>query len=446
MNIIIAGDGEVGFFLANLLSKEDHNITIIDPNPEHIKKIEGENNILAIAGDPASITTLKDINIKKADLFIAVVHDEKDNIVTASLAKQLGAKQTIARITNPDYLEPENNEIFKGMGIDHIVCPERLAAEEILSLLNQSGAIEIFTFSNKQLSIMLLKIPRQSNYVNKCISDITKITPELVYRFVAIHRFSETIIPISTDFIYEDDLVYIICKTEDIERVLEEAGIESYPIKNVILVGAGRIGIKTAIRIEDQLNVKLIEISRERAENAAEVLNKTLLINGDVRDLKTLQEENISRTDAFVSLTENSETNILSCMLAKRYGVKRLIALVDNIDFIDIAQNIGIDTVINKKLITASYIARYTTEVNIASMKWLYGVDSEVMEFVAGQKSKITKKKIKDFKFFRDAIIGGIVRDGTAHIATGEFRIMPGDHVIIFALPAAYKRVQKFFK
>lgn len=446
MNIIIAGDGEVGFFLARLLSKEDHSITVIDANPEYIKTIEGENNILAVTGDPASISTLQNINISKADLFISVVHEEKDNIVTAAIAKQLGAKRTIARITNADYLSTKNREIFKNMGIDDIVCPERLAAEEILSLLNQSGAIEIFTFSNKQLSIMLLKIPKESVYVNQCVSDIIKITPGLLYRFVAIHRKNETIIPGPTDEIRENDLLYVICKTDDIEAILNEAGIKSYPIKNVMLVGAGRIGIKTAARIEDKMNVKLVEINRVRGETAYEALNNTMLIHGDVRDMTTLEEENISQMDAFVSLTENSETNILAGLLAKRYGVKRIVALIDNIDFIDIAQTIGIDTVINKKLITASYIAQFTSEVNIASMKWLYGVDAEVMEFVASEKSKVTKRKIEDLKISNQAIIGGIVRKGVSHIATGGFQIEPEDHVIIFALPSVYKKVQGYFK
>ncbi len=446
MNIIIAGDGEVGFFLANLLSKEDHNITIIDPNPDYIKSIEGESNILAVTGDPASISKLIEIGVKKADLFIAVVHDEKDNIVTAALAKQLGAKKTIARITNPDYLLEKHKEVFEKMGIDHIVCPERLAAEEILSLLNKSGAIEIFTFSNKQLSIMLLKIPKESQFVNMCVSDIVNISPDVLYRFVAIHRFQETLIPGPNDIIKEEDLVYIICKTQDIELILAESGIESYPIKNVMLVGAGRIGIKTAARIEGDMNVKLVEIDKQRAEAASNQLNKTLVLNIDVRDINRLEEENIAQTDALVTLTDNSETNILACLMAKRYGIKRLIALIDNIEFIDIAQNIGIDTIINKKLITASYIARFTSKVNIASMKWLYGVDAEVMEFVAGPKSRITKRKIMDLSITNQAIIGGIVRDEIAYIATGDFQIEEGDHVIIFALPSVYKKIQGYFK
>ncbi len=446
MNIIIAGDGEVGFFLAKLLLKEDHNITIIDPDPEHIKEIEGESNILAVKGDPTSINALQEINVKKADLFISVVHDEKENIISAALAKQLGAKKTIARITNPEYLKPRNREIFIKKGIDHIVCPESLAAEEILSLLNQSGAIEIFTFSNNQLSIMLLKIPKDSNFVNKCIDDIKNMLPDTVFRFVAIHRFSKTIIPSALDVIYEDDLVYVICKTENIDSILKSAGINSYPIKKVILVGAGRIGIKTAMRIENEIDVKLLEIDEKRALIAAESLNKTLVINGDARDLKLLEDEGIVQTDAFVALTENSETNILACLLAKKYGVKRIIALIDNIDYIDIAQNIGLDTLINKKLITASYIARFTTDVKIASMKWLYGVDAEVMEFVAGAKSKVVKRKVKDLSFPKEAIIGGIVREKIGYIATGDFQIVSGDHVIIFALASVYKKIQAFFK
>ncbi len=445
MKIIIAGDGEVGFHLAKLLSSENHNITIIDPHTDFIKLVENENNILAVTGDPTSIDVLKENNVKRADLFVSVVHEEKTNIVSAALAKQLGAKKTIARIANPEYLNEANCLYFSNMGVDHMVCPERLAADEIVALLNESGATEIFDFSQGQLSLVLIKIPEQSDFSNKQIDEINLLQPELIFRIVAIHRKSETIIPQGNDQALPGDFVYAVVKKLDTHEFLQHAGIEKFPIHNVMIIGGGRIGQKTALRIEKKMNVKLIEIDRAKGRKLTNILEDTLVIHGDGRDIELLYQEDIQQMDAFVSVTENSETNILNCLVAKRLGVKRVIALIDNIDFIDIAQNIGIDITINKKLITAGHIAQYTMMANVVSVKCLYGVDAEVMEFQAMPKSKATKRKIRDLGLPDASIIGGVVRNKTGHIATGDFQIEPEDHVVVFALPEAYQKVQKFF-
>ncbi len=445
MKIIIAGDGEVGFHLAKLLSNENHNITIIDPQTDFIKLVENENNILAVTGDPTSISVLQENNVRKTDLFVSVVHEEKTNVLSAALAKQLGAKKTIARITKPEYLDEQNHEYFSKMGIDHIVCPERLAADEIISLLNESGATEIFDFSQGQLSLVLIKIPEKSEFSFKQIDEINLLQPELIFRIVAIHRKSQTLIPKGSDIIIPSDFVYAVVKKNDIDEFLEHAGIEKYPVHNVMIVGGGRIGQTTAKKVEKKLNVKLIEMDRQRGRKLTAVLQDTLVIHGDGRDIQLLQQEDISQMDAFISVTANSETNILTCLLAKRLGVKRVIALIDNIDFIDVAQNIGIDITINRKLITAGHIAQFTMDAKVVSVKCLYGVDAEVLEFQAAAKSKATKKSIRDLGLPDGSIIGGVVRNKTGHIATGDFLIEADDHVVVFALPDAIQRVQKFF-
>ncbi len=445
MNIIIAGDGEVGFHLAKLLSNENHNITIIDPHTDFIKLVEHENNILAVTGEPTNISVLRENGVKRADLFVAVVHEEKTNILSAALAKQLGAKKTIARITNPEYLIPQNSAYFNTFGIDHLVCPERLAADEIVSLLNQSGATEIFDFSQGQLSLVLIKIPKESDFTDKTIDEINILQPELIFRIVAMHRKSQTIIPKGNNVVFGGDFVYAVVKKSDIDEFLEHAGIEKYPIHNVMILGGGRIGQKTALRIEKEMNVKLIEIDRAKGRKLTALLQDTLVIHGDGRDIQLLEQEDIRQMDAFISVTANSETNILTCLLAKRMGVKRVIALIDNIDFIDVAQNIGIDITINKKLTTAGHIAQYTMNARVTSVKCLYGVDAEVMEFQAMPKSKVTKKTIRDLGLPDESIIGGIIRNKIGFIATGDFQIEPDDNVVVFALPSAYQKVQKLF-
>jgi trk system potassium uptake protein len=445
MNIIIAGDGEVGFHLAKLLSSENHNITIIDPQTDFIKLVENENNILAISGDPTSIDVLKDNGIKRADLFFSVVHEEKNNLLSASLAKQLGAKKTIARVTNPEYLEPCNISYFNNIGIDHLVCPERLAADEIVSLLNETGATEIFDFSQGQLSMVLIKVPETSMFANKSIDEINELQPQLIFRIVAVHRKSKTIVPRGSDMVFAHDFVYSVVRKTDISHFLQHAGIEKFPIKNVMIIGGGRIGQKTALRIEKNMNVKLIEIDKQRGRRLTNFLQDTLVIHGDGRDIQLLEQEDIEKMDAFISVTDNSETNILNCLMAKKRGVKRVIALIDNIDFIDVAQNIGIDITINKKLITAGHIARYTMLAKVFAVKCLYGVDAEALEFEAMPKSKVTKRPIRNVGLPDGSIIGGIVRNGVGFIATGNFQIQAEDHVVVFALPEAYQKVQKYF-
>lgn len=445
MHIVIAGDGEVGFHLAKILSKENHNITVIDPNGDIIRFIESENNILALRGDPTSFEVLKAAKVPSAFLYVSVMHEENPNIISAMLAKRLGAKTTIARIQKPEYLDSKNQQYFKDLGIDYLVCLEKLAAEEIISLLDETGAIEIVDFSEGQLSLVLIKIPEKSDFANKTIEQIKNLHPDLMFRIVAIHRKQTTVIPRSDSVVYRGDFVYAVVKKNEIDDFLELAGIEKITVRNVMIIGGSRIAVNIARSIESKMNVKIIEIDRIKGRKLTEKLSDTLIIHGDGRDVMLLEQEDVHLMDAFISVTQNSETNILTCLLAKKLGAKRAIALIDNIDFIDIAQNIGVDMLVNRKLITASRIAKFTIEGMVATMKYLYGVDAEVFEFQALAGSKITKKPIRLLELPNDSTIGGVIRNKEGVIPDDDFQISVNDHVIVFALPSAYKSVQRLF-
>ncbi len=445
MNIVIAGDGEVGFHLAKLLSGEKHNITVVDPHKELLKLLEAHSDILTITGDATSIEVLKEANIKNADLLISVVHDERINLVTCLLGKKLGAKRAIARIDNPEYLSEENIKIFSDLGIDSMVCPERIASEEIVRLLKQTAATEIFDFSDGKLSLFLIKLDEKAPVINRTLNDIAHSNPLLDFRTIAIHRNSKTIIPRGNDKFQPSDLAYVVTKQNAIDDLLKLGGKESYPIHNVMIIGGGRVGRKTAKRIENKFNIKLFEINKEKSEYLAEYLNNVLVINGDARDIDLLEDEGIRGVDAFIATTDNSETNILTCLHAKKLGVKKTIALVENIDYIDISQNIGIDTIINKKLITASYMVRFTMHAVVTSIKCLNGIDADVLELIAQPGSLVTKKPIKNLNFPKGAIIGGIVRGDESHIAVGDFQIQQFDRVVVFTLPQSVHKVDEFF-
>jgi trk system potassium uptake protein TrkA len=445
MNIIIAGDGEVGFHLAKSLSYDKHNITIIDANQELLKMIESHTDLMTIKGDSTSIAVLESANVSKADLLISVVHNEHINLMTCILAKKLGAKKTIARINNVEYLTIENRELFQYLGIDSLVCPERIAAKEIINLLNQSVATEVFDFSDGKLILFLIRLDENALVLNKTLNQIAKENPNLNFRAVAIHRKSKTIIPKGTDTFEKNDLIYVITKPAGMTELFKLGGKVKIDIKNIMIAGGGRIARKTARSLQDKFNIKLLEIDKERCFKLTEDLNNTLIINGDATDIQLLEEEGISKMDAFIALTNHTETNILTCLHARKFGVKRTIALVENIDYIDISQNIGIDTIINKKLITASYIARFTMDALVTSIKCLSGIDAEVLEFLVKPNSQITKKTIQHLNFPESAIIGGIVRDNDSYIAVGNFQIQENDKVVVFALPDAIHKISKLF-
>jgi trk system potassium uptake protein TrkA len=446
MNIVIAGDGEVGLHLAQELAGMDYqNITIVDPHEDMIKLVEAHSDVMAITGDSTSIEVLKSANVKRADLLISVLHDERTNILTAALGKQLGAKKTIARVNNLEYLREENIERFKNIGIDAMICPESIVANEIADLLSQSAATEVFDFSGGKLSLFLIKLEENAPVVNKTLNEIVSMYPHLDFRAVAIHRNAKTVIPKGDDKFLKNDLSYVITKPGGIDDLLKLGGKQRIDIRNVMIVGGGRVGRTTARQLENKLNIKLFEIDKNKSLQLASHLEHTLVINGDARDIQLMEDEDIRGMDAFIAVTNSSETNILACLHAKKFGVKRTIALVENIDYIDISQNIGIDTIINKKLSAASYIVRFTMRAEVTSIKCLSGINAEVMELVANPHAAITKKPIKHLHMPKGAIIGGIIRGEESYIAVGDFQIEEGDKVVVFCMPNAIHKVDKLF-
>jgi trk system potassium uptake protein TrkA len=445
MRIIIAGDGEVGLYLAQELSKEDHSITMIVPSEELVKTIESHSDVMAFVGDSTLISVLKRANVKKVDLLISGLHEERINILTAALGKKIGAVKTIARVNTLEYLSDANRQMFQEIGIDHLVCPEEIAANEVVDLLKQTAATETFDFSEGKLSLFLLRLEKNAPVVNKSLDQIAKEFVHLHFRAVAIHRDRKTIIPKGKDKFLENDLAYVITKPQGINDLLKLGGKSKISIHNLMLLGGGRVGRTVAKRLEHTMNIKLIEKDKERAVLLANTLNNCLVIHGDARDIQLLEDEDISGMDAFVALTDNSETNILACLHAKKFGVPRTIALIENIDYIDISQNIGIDTIVCKKLSTASNIIRFTMNSEVTSIKCLSAINAEVLELVTKPHSPVTKAPIRKLNFPAGAIIGGIVRGQDSFIAVGDFQIQEGDKVVVFAMPEAVQAIDELF-
>jgi trk system potassium uptake protein TrkA len=445
MNIIISGVGDVGKYLAKMLNQENHDITIIDMDVELLKEVDATCDLMSISGSCTSFNTLKEAKINNCDLYIAVTNIEDTNILSCILAKKLGAKKCIARVNNMEYLNPFNRIAFINLGIDRLIYPEQIAAKEVVGVLKQTGSADIYEFSKGKLTLLSIKIGEHSQVIDKNIQDIATHTQNKDYRFISIIRDEETIIPRGGDVLKANDIVYIITKPKLIPDLLKYIGVEDFDIKNVMILGGSRIGVKSAQFIENQINVKLLEIDPDKSFKLVDMLPNTMIINGDGRNIDVLLEEELESMDAFVAVTGDSETNILACILAKRYGVKKTIAEVENIDYIDIASKMGIDTIINKKLSTASHIYTFTMKAEVSSIKWLTGTDAEVLEFVTRKDALITKNKLKDITFPEGVIIGGVVRGSKSFIATGDTHIKPNDKVVVFALAPAINNVMKLF-
>lgn len=445
MKIIVAGAGAVGSHLAKMLSQENHDIVLIDPDEDKLRQVGANLDVMTRGGSATSIADLMDTGIKKADLFIAVARKEETNITACILGKRLGAKKTIARIDNQEYLYVKHREHFTSMGIDYMIYPEKIAAKEIVGLLHQTGTSDIVDFSGGKLSLFVIRLDEDSKMAGKSLLELSSTQEDHEYRAVAITRKGETIIPDGKLRLEVGDFIYVIATQEGIDSLMNITGKKKYDVNNIMILGGSKIGMLTAKDIGTQHNIKLIEQNRERSYQLSNMLNNTLVINGDGRDVNLLVEEGLEKMDAFIAVTGDSETNMLSCMLAKKLGVKKTICEVEIIDYISLAENMGIDTIINKKLIAASRIFRFTSSDAVSSVKCLTGTDAEVLEFDVKPDSKITKASLNQINFPTNSLVGGVIRGDSSFIANGYTLIKPGDKVVVFSLPSAIPKVSKLF-
>ncbi|MCR4817256.1 MAG: Trk system potassium transporter TrkA [Bacteroidales bacterium] len=447
MNIIIAGDGEVGFYLAKSLSQLDYNITVVDPHSELLARLEKETDLLTIAGDSTSPRVLEDAKVGECDLLLSVLHDEPVNLMTCILAKRLGARKTVARITNAELLATKYKDTLRDMGVDELVCPERIAAKEITNLLHHTVATEFFDFSGGLLTMYVVRLGSESPVVGKSVKESAQVYSSLQVRIVAILRHGETVIPHSDTVFESGDMAYIVSKANQMDGVKRIAGSVDFEIKKVMIAGGGRIGRFAAQTLEKEKRITLVEQNRRRCKDLAEVLSNTLILNGDATDIELLKEEGLTTNDAFIAVTDSSETNVLTCLHARKLGIRKTIALVENTGFINISQDIGIDTIINKKLITASYIARFIVKGDAVSSKWLSGTNAELIEFVVGRHAVATKVTIGELRLPEGrATIGGIIRGRETLLPTRDTQLREKDKVVVFALPSAMERVSKLFE
>lgn len=446
MKIVIVGAGAVGTHLSKLLSREHKDCVLIDDNEERLSALT-EYDVMTYNASPTSIKALKEAGAQHADLFVGVTPEETTNLTACMIAHQLGAKKTVARIDNYEYLSPQNKELFKNMGVDSLIYPEVLAAIDINNGLKLSWVRQRWDVHDGALTLLGIKLRETAEILNQPLRDLCG--PDDPYHIVAIKRGDDTIIPGGLDELRIGDLVYLMTTQEYIPYIRKIVGKEHYAdVKNVIVMGGDKTAVRAALTAPDYMNIKIIDKSAERCERLNELLGNsdTMVIHGDGRDLGLLEEENIRNTQAFVALTGNAETNILACLTAKRLGVRKTIAMVENLDYISMTEQLDIGTIINKMTIAASHIFQMMLEADVDNLRSLMLVDSDVAEFTAAEGSKVTKKPVKDLGLPVGVTIGGLVRNGVGMLVNGNSQIEAGDSVMVFCHEQKLNNIEKYFK
>ncbi len=444
MKIIIAGAGEVGTYLAKMFSTENQDIVLIDINETKLHAIELNYDLMTRTGSCTSPKVLRDSGAKDADLFIAVTSAENTNITACMLAANLGTKKTLARVDNYEYLLPTNSDFFKKMGVNHLIYPEQLAAKEIVASIKVNWVRQWLEFAGGALVLVGLKVRDNAPILNQPFQEV--FVEDKRTHVVAIKRKNKTIIPTGQDTIEANDIVYFMTTNDYLPKLREQTGKESIQIKNVMIAGGGQIGVKVAQFLSEEMNVKIIEQNEQKGYKIVDQLHdNVMVIRGDGHDMDLLKAEGIREMDAFVALMGSSEANILACLVAKNHGIRKTVAEIENMEYINLSDNLDIGNIINRKQIAASYIYQLTLDADITNLKYLAHADADVIELTMKEGDKMTKRPVKDLKLPKGISIGGVVRDGEGIIVNGNTQIQAGDQVIIFSLTSMLRKVEKYF-
>ncbi len=443
MKIVIAGAGDVGSHLAKLLSNEEQDILVIDNDPAKVDPLDANYNLMTMTGSPTSFRTLRDAGVDKCDLFIAVTPYETDNITACAISKRLGAKRTVGRIDSYDYMNPENKPVVKEMGIDSLIYPEFVAAQEIISALRRSWVRNWFELHNGEIIVVGVKLRANAPLAGMQLKEFA--SKQHNFHVSAIKRNHEIIIPRGDDRMMVGDILYFTTTHDHVDELIDLCGKTWYRIRRVVIMGGSKIAIRLARMAADEFKIKIIEENVDVCRKLPQMCPGVEIVHGDARDVDLLNEEGIEDTDAFIALTDSSESNVLACLTAKELGVKKTIAEVENIHFISQAEGLNIGTVINKKLLASSSIFQLLLDADSSTPRCLALAEAEVAEIVAREGSKITKAPVKELRLQRDMTIAGLIRNGRGMLVSGDTHIKAGDHVVVFCMAGYLHKVEKLF-
>lgn len=443
MKIVIAGAGEVGCHLGKLLSREEQDITIVDTKEDRLAFLDANYNLLTISGSPTSFSVLRQAGVADCDLFIAVTPSETSNLLACSIAKSFGAKKTIARIDNYEFLQSLHSDFFQQQGVSAMMYPELLAAAEIIKALKRNWVRFWFEIHDGELLVVGVKIRENAHLSGKQLKSLSM--EEHFFHVSAIKRNRQTIIPRGDDFIYPNDILYFTTTKDHINELRDICGKTKHELHHLLVLGGSHIAVRLAALVDDTFELKIIESNRDRCIELMGLCPSAQIVHANGRDVETLQEEGIDNVDAFIALTDSSETNILTCLTAKEYGVKKTIAEVEDLQFIALAENLNIGTTINKKLLLSGRIFQVMLDTDIESSKFMALADADVAEIEVREGAKVTKAMVKDLKLSTDMTIAGLIRNGKGMLVRGDTLIQPGDHVVVLFLNTAMHKIEKLF-
>jgi trk system potassium uptake protein TrkA len=443
MKIVIAGAGEVGSHLAKLLSNEEQDITLVDEDAARLAVLDANFNLMTVTGNPTSFSALREARVGGCDLFIAVTPYESNNIVACSIAKNLGAQLTVARIDSYDYMNPDNFRHVRQMGVDKVIYPEYLAAKEIITALEYSWMRSRFELHEGQIILAGILLPPGAPIDGMQLKEFA--FSNHYFHVSAIRRNHETIIPRGDDRLLAGDILYFTTTREHVDDLMALTGQTDRKIRRVMIMGGGKLAVRLTNLAEGKFRFKILEKDLDECHRLTQRCPGVEIINGDARDVDTLIDSGISDMDAFVTLTPSSESNILTCLTARGLVDAKTIAEVENIQFIDQAEALDIDLVINKKLVASSAIFQLLLDADSSTAKCLALADAEVAELEVRKDSKITRADVKDLRLSREMTLAGLIRDGHGMLIGGNTRIQPGDHVLVFCLNGAMRQVERLF-
>lgn len=445
MNIIIIGAGDIGHNLAKMLSYEKHDIFLIEKDFEKYNRAVDTLDANVFHGSGTSFTLLEQAGIKDADLLVAVTDSDEVNLLAAITAKQYGVKKTVARVKNREFLRTDAPINAQKFNIDMLIHPESVTAQGAVRLLKQTAATDFIEFAKGQIIVMGIQLDRSQTFFNVPLVELARQYRDITFRIIAIHRKDITKIPGGNDILMPNDRIFISVAKENVPDIVRITGKENVKIEDVMILGGGQTGYIIARELEKEYNVKIIESNVDKSYDLAEKLKRALVIKGDGLDLDLLAMEGIVDMDAFIAVTGDDETNIVSCLMAKHLKVPKIISLINRTEYWSIIPTIGIDAYISKQLLTVNGILKFIRRGSVINVASIPGIAAEVIELIPSKGSKITSKPLRELGFPKDAIVGAVMRDDHVFIPVGDTRIEAGDKVVLFALPSDIHEVEKLF-
>ncbi len=443
MHAIIIGAGKVGFSIAEILSQAGHDVVVIEKDEDRWERVQESLDVHTILGSGSAPAVLEEAGVTNSDLVVAVTETDELNIVACLMAKQYGVPQTVARVRNPEYIETTHKSPTFSLGIDLIINPEMVTAKEILKLLEVPEAINVDYYADRQIQLLELKLTKAAQVVGKQLKDLDLAHRALI---VAISREGQIIIPRGEDRLEVNDTVFVVARTEEMIEFEQLLGKTRTVIEKVMILGGGRIGYYLARLLEERkIQVTIIERDRKKCKIISNKLKNTLVINGDGTDTDLLKEEGAGEADVFVTATGDDKLNLLVSLLSRHLGVQNTITVIRRADLVPLVEQANLYPVVSPRLLTSSTILKLIVPNEILSVNFLGGYDAETMELIVPENCRANYKKLKDLKIPKGSIIGSIMRNNNVIVPIGDDIIMPGDRIMIFALPQAIPKVNEFF-